>query len=137
ERQWGFSVLAKNKLTAFSMLGAILGGTLCGLASDRIGRRRTMILALFVAILLIRLWAFAPTTALLYAGGFLMQSMVQGAWGVIPAHLSELSPDSVRGFLPGFGYQVGVLLSGYVSTFEVLLARRTGYATAMASTAGI
>jgi SHS family lactate transporter-like MFS transporter len=137
ERQWGFSVLAKNKLTAFSMLGAILGGTLCGLASDRFGRRRTMVCALLGAIVMIPLWAFAPTTALLYAGGFLMQSMVQGAWGVIPAHLSELSPDSVRGFLPGFGYQCGVLLSGYVSYLEAMLARRTGYSAAMASTAGI
>ncbi len=86
---------------------------------------------------MIPLWAFAPSVALLYVGGFLMQSMVQGAWGVIPAHLSELSPDSVSGFLPGFGYQVGVLLSGYVSYLEATLARRTGYATAMASTAGI
>ena len=135
ERQWGFSVLAKNKLTAFSMVGAIVGGTLCGLASDRFGRRRTMIVALVGAVVVIPLWAFAPNIALLYAGGFLMQSMVQGAWGVIPAHLSELSPDSVRGFLPGFGYQVGVLLSGYVSYLEAVLARTTGYAKAMASTA--
>ena len=96
-----------------------------------------MICALVGALLVIPLWAFAPTVALLYAGGFLMQSMVQGAWGVIPAHLSELSPDSVRGFLPGFGYQCGVLLSGYVSYLEATLARRTGYSTAMASTAGI
>ena len=135
ERQWGFHTLERNKLTAFSMVGAIIGGTLCGLISDRIGRRRTMIGALVGAMVMIPLWAFAPSLALLYVGGFLMQSMVQGAWGVIPAHLTELSPDSVRGFLPGFGYQVGVLLSGYVSYFEAVVARQTGYAVAMAATA--
>jgi len=60
---------------------------------------------------------------------------VQGAWGVIPAHLSELAPDAVRGFLPGFGYQMGVLLSSYVSYFEAVLAKRTSYAAAMSLTA--
>ena len=135
QRQWGFGVWQRNTLAAFSMFGAIIGGTLCGLISDRIGRRRTMVSALIGAVVVIPLWAFAPSIALLFAGGFLMQFMVQGAWGVVPAHLSELSPDSVRGFLPGFGYQVGVFLSSYVSYFEAVVAKRTSYAVAMASTA--
>jgi len=135
ERQRGFHVEQKNLLSAFAMVGAIIGGTLCGFFSDRYGRRRTMVVALVGAVIAIPLWAYAPTVALLYLGGFVMQSLVQGAWGVIPAHLSELSPDSVRGFLPGFGYQVGVFLSSYVSYGEAVLAKRTGYATAMALTA--
>jgi MFS transporter, SHS family, lactate transporter len=64
-----------------------------------------------------------------------MQAMVQGAWGVIPAHLSELSPDSVRGFLPGFGYQVGVLFSSVIPRLEADIAHRTSYSVAMAGTA--
>ena len=135
ERQWGFHVGQKNALTALAMVGAIIGGTLCGLVSDRIGRRRTMVIALLAAVLVIPLWAFAGSVPLLFAGGFVMQFFVQGAWGVIPAHLSELSPDSVRGFLPGFGYQVGVLLSSSVSYVEAVLARHNGYANAMAATA--
>jgi len=137
ERQWGFQVGMRSLLSGFTMVGAILGGTLCGLISDRIGRRKTMIIALLCAVLVIPLWAFAPSVPLLFAGGFLMQFLVQGAWGVIPAHLSELSPDSVRGFLPGFGYQVGVFLSSYVSVFEALVAHRTSYGIAMASTAAV
>jgi SHS family lactate transporter-like MFS transporter len=60
-----------------------------------------------------------------------MQFMVQGAWGIIPAHLSELSPDSVRGFLPGFAYQCGVLLAGSIAYIETRLAERMRYSTAM------
>jgi SHS family lactate transporter-like MFS transporter len=114
------------------MVGAILGGTLCGLFSDWWGRRRAMIVALLAAVAVVPLWAFAPSIALLWTGAFLMQFFVQGAWGVVPAHLSELSPDSVRGFLPGFGYQCGVAISGLVSYLEAAIAGRTGYATSMA-----
>ena len=135
ERQRGFDVAGKNWLSAFSMVGAIIGGTLCGLFSDRYGRRRVMVVALLGAVLAIPLWAWAPSVPLLFAGGFVMQFLVQGAWGVVPAHLSELSPDSVRGFLPGFGYQVGVLLTSLVPYFETALAKRTGYAMAMSVTA--
>jgi MFS transporter, SHS family, lactate transporter len=135
ERQRGFAVGQRNLLSAFTMVGAIIGGTLAGFISDRVGRRRTIICSLLGAVCVIPLWAFAPTVPLLFAGGFLIQSLVQGAWGVIPAHLSELSPDSVRGFLPGFGYQMGVLLSSYVTWFEATVARKTSYATAMSLTA--
>jgi SHS family lactate transporter-like MFS transporter len=81
------------------------------------------------------LWAFAPSLALLILGAFLLQFMVQGAWGIIPAHLSELSPDSVRGFLPGFAYQCGVLLAGSVAYIEALFAEKMSYAAAMSLTA--
>src|ERR1051325_8302958 len=74
-------------------------------------KRRSMIIALLCALVVIPLWAFSPSLGLLVLGGFLMQFMVQGAWGIIPAHLSELAPDSVRGFLPGFAYQCGVLMA--------------------------
>ncbi|HAF22297.1 MAG TPA: MFS transporter, partial [Blastocatellia bacterium] len=135
KRQWGFSPQKVAAVTAFSMVGAIAGGILFGLLSDRFGRRRSMIAALVGALAVIPLWAFSPSLAPLVTGGFLMQFMVQGAWGVIPAHLTELSPDSVRGFLPGFAYQCGVLLAGSVAYIEALFAQRMTYATAMALTA--
>jgi len=135
KRQWGFSPQKVAAVTAISMVGAIAGGLLFGLMSDRFGRRRSMIAALVGALAVIPLWAFSPSLALLIVGGFLMQFMVQGAWGIIPAHLTELSPDSVRGFLPGFAYQCGVLLAGSVAYIEALFAQRMTYATAMALTA--
>src|SRR6266404_6508264 len=135
KRQWGFSPQKVAAVTAISMFGAIAGGVVVGLISDRFGRRRSMIAALAGALAVIPLWAFSPSLVLLITGGFLMQFMVQGAWGVIPAHLSELSPDSVRGFLPGFAYQCGVLLAGSVAYIEALFAKRMSYATAMALTA--
>ena len=135
ERQWHFGPAQRSVITGISMLGAILGGVVVGLWSDRIGRRRAMIAALVGAILLVPLWAYAPSMALLVLGAFLMQFMVQGAWGVIPAHLSELSPDSVRGFMPGFAYQCGVLVASSVAYIEAVFAKRLSYATAMALTA--
>jgi SHS family lactate transporter-like MFS transporter len=117
------------------MVGAILGGVLFGFISDRWGRRKSMITALLCAIVVVPLWAFAPSLALLIVGAFLLQFMVQGAWGIIPAHLSELSPDSVRGFLPGFAYQCGVLLAGSVGYIEAVFAERMSYARAMSVTA--
>ena len=135
QRHWGLSPTRRAAVTAVSMVGAIMGGLVFGYLSDRLGRRRAMIAALVGAIVMIPLWAYAPSVALLVVGAFLMQFMVQGAWGVIPAHLTELSPDSVRGFLPGFAYQCGVLLAGLVAYVEALFAQRVSYATAMALTA--
>src|SRR5438477_799757 len=135
ERYWGFGPAQRMTVTAISMVGAIIGGLFFGFLSDRFGRRRAMIGALLCAIVAIPLWAFAPSLALLIAGAFVMQFMVQGAWGIIPAHLSELSPDSVRGFLPGFAYQCGVLLAGSVAYIEALFAERMSYAVAMSLTA--
>jgi SHS family lactate transporter-like MFS transporter len=135
ERQWGFSPRQRISITALSMVGAIIGGVLFGYLSDRFGRRKSMIVALVCAIAVVPLWAFAPSLSLLIVGAFLLQFMVQGAWGIIPAHLSELSPDSVRGFLPGFAYQCGVLLAGSVAYIEAVFAERMSYAMAMSVTA--
>jgi len=135
QREWGLGPKARAALTAFSMVGAIAGGVIFGLRSDRIGRRRTIVLALGLAILVIPLWAFAPSLPLLVAGAFVMQFMVQGAWGVIPAHITELSPDSVRGFLPGFAYQCGVLVASLVVYVEALFAAHASYSVSMALTA--
>jgi SHS family lactate transporter-like MFS transporter len=127
KEHWGFTPQKVAAVTAFSMVGAILGGLIFGLCSDRFGRRRSMIVALVGAILAIPLWAYAPSLVLLLTGAFTMQFMVQGAWGIIPAHLSELSPDSVRGFLPGFAYQCGVLLAGSVAYIEALFVEKLKY----------
>ncbi len=135
QRDWGFTPGRKAALTAFSMVGAIFGGLLVGHLSDRFGRRRAIVAALVGAILTTPLWAFAPTLPLLVAGAFIMQFMVQGAWGVIPAHITELAPDAVRGFLPGFAYQCGVAMAGTVTVIEASYAARTSYAVAMSLTA--
>jgi MFS transporter, SHS family, lactate transporter len=134
KRAWHFSPQKVAAVTMFTMVGAIIGGILFGYLSDRWGRRRSMIAALVLAMFAIPLWALSPALPLLLAGGFVMQFMVQGAWGIIPAHLSELSPDSVRGFLPGFAYQCGVLLAGSVAYIQAIFAARTSYPTTMALT---
>jgi MFS transporter, SHS family, lactate transporter len=137
KRYHGFDARTVAAVTAFSMVGALLGGVLFGLHSDRRGRRRTIVLALCAAILITPLWAFAPSLPLIAAGAFLMQVLVQGAWGVIPAHITELSPDAVRGFLPGFAYQCGVLIAGSIGYIEAKLAERLSYAWAMAASAAL
>ena len=137
ERQWHMSPARRSVISGISMIGAILGGVLIGFLSDRYGRRRAIIIAMSGAIAMVPLWAFSPSIAFLVAGAFLIQFMVQGAWGVIPAHLSELSPDSVRGFLPGFAYQCGVLLASSVVYIEAVFAKTMSYASAMALTATV
>jgi SHS family lactate transporter-like MFS transporter len=102
-------------------VGGLLGGIAFGTWSERIGRRRAIVIAALSAIPLIPLWAYSHTVPLLAVGGFLMQFMVQGAWGVIPAHLNELSPPAVRGTLPGFAYQLGNLLSSRNSVIQAKL----------------
>jgi MFS transporter, SHS family, lactate transporter len=135
QREWHFSPERRSAITAFSGVGAILGGAVFGHLSDKWGRRRTIIIAFILGTLIIPVWAYAPNQALLITGAFLMQFMVEGAWGVIPAHLAELSPDSVRGFLPGFAYQSAGTIASSVVWIEALYAKRTSYATAMALTA--
>jgi MFS transporter, SHS family, lactate transporter len=134
KRAWHFEPRKVAVVTAFTMVGAICGGILFGYLSDRIGRRKSMIAALILAVFVIPLWSLSPVLGLLLVGGFIMQFMVQGAWGIIPAHLSELSPDSVRGFLPGFAYQCGVLLAGSVAYIQAIFAARTSYPITMALT---
>jgi SHS family lactate transporter-like MFS transporter len=135
QRFWRFGPQERSVVSIISMLGAIVGGVAIGLLSDRLGRRRAIVTSLIAAIITVPLWAYAPRLSLLVLGAFLIQFFVQGAWGVIPAHLSELSPNEVRGFLPGLAYQCGVLLAGAVGTFEAILAQHMSYATAMASVA--
>src|SRR6266576_925398 len=135
QRDWGFSPTKRAALTAFSQVGALTGGILCGLYSDRLGRRRTIALALLGAVLAIPIWAFAPSLPLLVAGAFVMQFFVQGAWGVIPAHITELSPDAVRGFLPGFAYQCGVAIASKLPHVQALFAVGSSYARSMAFSA--
>ena len=135
QRDWGFTPERRAWLTMVSMVGALTGGVLFGLYSDRIGRRRAIALALAGALVMIPAWAFAPSLPVLVLGAFGMQFMVQGAWGVIPAHITELSPDSVRGFLPGFAYQCGVAIAGLVAVIEAWFAARFSYTWAMALTA--
>jgi SHS family lactate transporter-like MFS transporter len=135
QRDRGFAPAGRAALTAFSMVGALIGGIVCGLYSDRLGRRRTIVLALTGALAVIPLWAFAPSISLLVAGAFLMQFFVQGAWGVIPAHITELVPGAVRGFLPGFAYQCGVLLASSIAYVEARFAAHLSYAGAMALSA--
>jgi SHS family lactate transporter-like MFS transporter len=103
-------------------VGALLGGILFGTLSEWIGRRRAIVIAALLTIPMIPLWAYSRTVPMLAMGGFLMQFMVQGAWGVIPAHLNELSPPAVRGTLPGFAYQVGNLLASRCSVVQAKLA---------------
>lgn len=135
QRFWKLGTMDRSLISAISMVGAILGGVVIGGLSDRIGRRKGICLALAGAIVLTPLWAYSPQSSLLMLGAFLMQFCVQGSWGVIPAHLSELSPNQVRGFLPGFSYQCGVLLAGSIGTLEAVFAEQMSYATAMAATA--
>ena len=105
-------------------LGAFLGGIVCGTLSERWGRRRAIVVAALLAIPMVPLWAFSHTAVLLACGGFLMQLMVQGAWGIVPVHLNELSPGPVRAIFPGLAYQLGNLLSSRNGVFQAALAAR-------------
>ena len=135
QRQWHFSPERRSAITAFSGVGAIIGGLIFGHLSDLWGRRKVIVLGLALGTVLIPVWAYAPNEALLIVGAFLMQFMVQGAWGVIPAHLAELSPNSVRALLPGFAYQTAGIIASSVVFIEAVYAQKTSYATAMALTA--
>ncbi|HXJ43999.1 MAG TPA: MFS transporter [Bryobacteraceae bacterium] len=137
QRYWHLDTSTRSIVSMISMGGAILGGVAFGYYSDLKGRRRAVITALGLAVLTIPLWALAPTLPLLVAGAFLMQFMVQGAWGVVPAHLAELTPDAVRGFLPGFAYQTGVLIGGSIVYLQAVFAEHFSYAATMAVTAGV
>jgi SHS family lactate transporter-like MFS transporter len=105
-------------------LGALLGGICFGTWSEKIGRRRAIVIAALLGIPVIPLWAYSHTVPLLALGGFLMQFMVQGAWGVIPAHLNELSPSAVRGTFPGLAYQLGNFFSSRNGVLQAKLAEQ-------------
>jgi SHS family lactate transporter-like MFS transporter len=113
-------------------IGAILGAIVFGQFSERLGRRRTMISAMTLSLMVIPLWAFGGSLPTLIVGSFLMQAGVQGAWGVIPVHLTELSPDETRGLVPGLAYQLGILIAAPTNTVEFLLREHVGYQWALA-----
>jgi SHS family lactate transporter-like MFS transporter len=119
-------------------LGAIMGGLSFGLLSSKIGRKRAIILAALLVLPVLPLWTLAATPVFLALGAFLIQFFVQGAWGVVPAHLNEISPDSVRGTFPGFVYQLGNLLASYNATLQATIAadNHGNYALALGLVAG-
>jgi len=119
-------------------IGAIIGGISFGSMSEVFGRRRIIIIASLLSLAVMPLWAFSTSAVWLAVGAFLMQVMVQGAWGVIPVHLNELSPDDARGTFPGFVYQLGNLIASVNATLQAGIAAHYGgdYGIALAAVAG-
>ncbi|HKW17869.1 MAG TPA: MFS transporter [Terriglobales bacterium] len=113
-------------------IGAVTGTLIFGHLSEKLGRRRSVIAALVLTLAMIPGWAFAGPVLTLAVSAFILQAGVQGAWGVIPAHLSELSPDQTRGLLPGLAYQLGILFAAPVNSIEYALRSRFGYSWALA-----
>jgi len=138
EVQHGLSPREVGLIAVIYNIGAICGGLLFGSLSERFGRRRIIIIAALLSLSVIPLWAFSTSPVLLAFGAFLMQFMVQGAWGVVPVHLNELSPDSARGTFPGFVYQLGNLLASANATLQAGIAAHYGgnYGLALAAVAG-
>jgi SHS family lactate transporter-like MFS transporter len=112
-------------------IGAITGAIFFGHFSERIGRRYAIMVALLLSLLAIPAWAFGSSVLMLVVGSYVMQTGVQGAFGVIPAHLNELSPDAVRSLFPGFVYQLGVLVASPAVSFEFFLRDHFGYPWAL------
>jgi MFS transporter, SHS family, lactate transporter len=131
EKQRGLGPHHVAEIAIIYNIGAVLGGVFFGYVSDTWGRRRSIATALILGIFIIPLWIGARSIALLTFGAFMMQFMVQGAFGVIPAHLSELSPPEVRGLFSGMAYQVGVLMAANAAFLEALIAERLGFANAL------
>ncbi|MGH7242700.1 MAG: MFS transporter [Phycisphaerales bacterium] len=125
-----------SQVVMVGMVGAIGGGALFGWASDKFGRRAMMVAAFCGALVVLPLWAFSAQLGTIMAGAFLMQFMVQGAWGIIPAHINELTPDRVRGFLPGFAYQCGNMIAASIGWLQATLAAKYQYPHVMAWSAG-
>ncbi len=133
ERQYSPSDTAS--LTMVTNVGAILGGLAFGWYSDRAGRRRAMITSALFAMIVVPLWVAAPNTALIAVGGFLIQFFVQGCWGIIPAHINELTPAHYRGFFPGLAYQLGAALTAGIPALEAILGEHFSYGRAMGGVA--
>ena len=138
QKNRGFSPKTVGLVAIVYSVGALLGGIVFGSWSERVGRRKAIVIAALLSIPMIPLWAYAHSAPLIALGSFLMQFMVQGAWGVIPAHLNELSPPAVRGTFPGFAYQLGNLLASRNSVIQAKIAEHFyggNYAPVLAWTA--
>lgn len=139
QRQHGFDAHLTGALTAVMNVGAIIGGIGFGIWSEKIGRKRAIIIASLLALPVLPLWAFSATPLLLALGAFLMQIAVQGAWGIVPVHLNELSPGAVRAMFPGFAYQLGNLLTSrnVVVQSDIAQSHDNNYALALALFGGV
>ncbi|HEY2206485.1 MAG TPA: MFS transporter [Pseudonocardia sp.] len=115
-------------------IGATVGGVIFGPLSSKFGRRYTIAFCAALGLPLVPLFAYSTSVGMLCLGSFLMQMVVQGAWGVIPAHLTEMSPDTIRGFYPGVTYQLGNLLASLNLPIQEAVAEKHGYPFALAST---
>ncbi|MGB9153478.1 MAG: MFS transporter [Alphaproteobacteria bacterium] len=139
EAQRGLSNHTVGIIAVIYNIGAILGGLFFGILSNKIGRKKSIVIAALCALPVIPLWTQAKTSAGLALGAFFIQFFVQGAWGVVPAHLNELSPESIRGVFPGTVYQLGNLLASTNATLQAGIAADRGgdYAFALALVAGV
>ncbi len=126
KHQHGIASNTVAYIAMFYNVGAVVGAVIFGLLSERIGRRYSMLAALAVSLAIMPAWAFGSTMLVLALGAFVMQVGVQGAWGIIPVHLNELSPHAVRGLLPGFTYQIGILLAASTPTRRIRATRSAG-----------
>jgi SHS family lactate transporter-like MFS transporter len=127
----GLAVGTISSLAILASVGAVAGALVFGLLSES-GRRRSMLLALGLVLAVVPFWAFGQGLVTLAVSAFALSFGVQGAWGVIPAHLNELAPDSARGLMPGLAYQLGILLAAPTNTLQFALAGRVGYPWALA-----
>lgn len=128
----GFSGALVSYVAILYNVASVAGAIVFGRLSERLGRRYSILSALTLSLLAIPAWAFGGSLAVLIVGACLLQAGVQGAWGVIPAHLNELSPDSARGLIPGLAYQLGILFAARTNSIEYSLSNRVGYAWALA-----
>lgn len=126
------SPAARSYIVVIYNIGAVVGAVLFGQLSQVSGRRRGMIAAMSLSLLVIPFWAFGGSLIVLMCAAFLMQAGVQGAWGVIPVHLNEMSADATRGLMPGLTYQLGILLASPTNSMQYALRMRVGYAWAIA-----
>ena len=130
-RSFGYNKARIADITMLSMVGAVLGGLVFGAYSDRAGRRRAMMIAASCCLLVLPMWLAGFSPLLMIVGVFMMQFFVQGAWGIIPAHINELSPAAARGFFPGFAYQLGVMCASSIPYAESALGEVFTYKQAM------
>jgi SHS family lactate transporter-like MFS transporter len=127
--QRGFSSSTVSHIAIVYNLGAICGGLAVGALSSRIGRRRAIALAAGCALIVLPFWGLATTAVTIAIAAFAMQFMVQGAWGVVPVHLNELSPPTLRATFPGFVYQLGNLIASYNAPLQTMIAENHGTAS--------